>query len=130
MTSLPPIASDKSRSLGCIRCKFVVQLDVWAVHRSAEFCEYMEEHFPWIILEYVPGGCTGLWQACDTQMQRILKLSVKRSQLEDSVDKCLTQLKKGVAPEKTVVDNTIGALQDNALVGWCRCTRTSTIPMV
>ncbi|KIJ38219.1 hypothetical protein M422DRAFT_146807, partial [Sphaerobolus stellatus SS14] len=36
------------------------QLDIWAIHRSLQFRNWMRRQYPWIILEYVPGGCTGL----------------------------------------------------------------------
>ncbi|THU80447.1 hypothetical protein K435DRAFT_558920, partial [Dendrothele bispora CBS 962.96] len=34
------------------------QIDVWSVHRSAVFREWMKENHLTIILDYVPGGCT------------------------------------------------------------------------
>ncbi len=58
----------------------LLQIDAWSVHRSAEFREWLAKMYPWIILEYIPGGCTGIWQGCDIGIQRNLKLSVKRSQ--------------------------------------------------
>ncbi|KAJ3738122.1 hypothetical protein EV360DRAFT_25954, partial [Lentinula raphanica] len=33
-------------------------IDVWAVHRSKAFREWMEENHPKILLDYIPGGCT------------------------------------------------------------------------
>jgi len=38
------------------------QIDVWSVHSRL-----------------VPGGCTGVWQACDVGIQRIFKHSLKCS---------------------------------------------------
>ena len=45
--------------------KSLWQIDVWSVHRSEEFRNWMETNFTNIILNYVPGGCTGLHQPCD-----------------------------------------------------------------
>jgi hypothetical protein len=45
--------------------KSLLQLDVWSVHRSKEFRDWMRTHHPTIILDYVPGGCTGVHQPCD-----------------------------------------------------------------
>lgn len=53
------------------------QLDVWPVHVSLEFHTWMHENYPWIILDYIPGGCTGLWQPCDVSIQHPLKHAVK-----------------------------------------------------
>ncbi|KZV86030.1 hypothetical protein EXIGLDRAFT_587471, partial [Exidia glandulosa HHB12029] len=36
----------------------ILQLDCWSVHRSDEFRAWMEATYPWIMLDYVPGGCT------------------------------------------------------------------------
>ncbi|KIP01247.1 hypothetical protein PHLGIDRAFT_40436, partial [Phlebiopsis gigantea 11061_1 CR5-6] len=40
------------------RCLWLV--DVWSVHRSEAFRNWMKASYPWIIINYVPGGCTGL----------------------------------------------------------------------
>ncbi|KAF8322788.1 uncharacterized protein EI90DRAFT_2936860 [Cantharellus anzutake] len=56
------------------------QLDIWSVHASLEFWSWIFDNYPWIILDYVPGGCTGLWQPCDVGVQCLLKLMVKQSQ--------------------------------------------------
>ena len=44
------------------------QIDVWSVHTSQEFRSWMWDMYPWIILDYVPGGCTGLFQPCNVGM--------------------------------------------------------------
>ncbi|KAF9555305.1 hypothetical protein CPC08DRAFT_617115, partial [Agrocybe pediades] len=38
--------------------KALWQIDVWSVHRSVEFRDWMRNNYPNIILDYVPGGCT------------------------------------------------------------------------
>lgn len=35
-------------------------IDVWSVHCSLEFWLWMLDKYPWIYLNYVPAGCTGL----------------------------------------------------------------------
>lgn len=56
--------------LGLPQCQCCVwQLDVWSVHISVSFREWMATEYPWIILDYVPPGCTGLFQPCDVGMQ-------------------------------------------------------------
>jgi hypothetical protein len=49
--------------------KSLWQIDVWSVHRSKEFRRWLRANHPTIILDYVPGGCTGVWQACDVGIQ-------------------------------------------------------------
>ncbi|PPR06358.1 hypothetical protein CVT26_004631 [Gymnopilus dilepis] len=57
--------------------KSVLQLDVWSVHCSEEFRSWMKTHHPTILLDYVPGGCTGVAHPCDVGIQRPLKLSIE-----------------------------------------------------
>jgi hypothetical protein len=93
------------------RC--IWQIDVWSVHRSAKFREWMRKTYPWIIVVYVPGGCTGRFQPCDVGIQRPFKLSTKKSYHEDVVREFLA--KKG---ESVVVLNTnLAAVRDRS-VRW------------
>ena len=75
----------------------------------------MKKYHPQIILDFVPGGCTGVHQPCDVGIQRPLKLSMKRSYHEDIVNKILTQLEK----DKTTltIDDRLGVLR-NRSVRW------------
>lgn len=77
--------------------KSLLQLDVWSVHRSKEFRGWMRVHHPTIILDYVPGGCTGVQQPCDVGIQRPLKLSVKKSYHEDIVEDLMSKENKGTS---------------------------------
>jgi hypothetical protein len=80
--------------------KSLVQLDVWSVHRSKEFREWMRINHPTIILDYVPGGCTGVHQPCDVGIQRPLKLSIKKTYHEDIVEDLLSKANKGTSAPK------------------------------
>jgi hypothetical protein len=77
--------------------KCIWQIDVWAVHRSEDFRGWMKTHHSDIILHFVPGGCTGVFQACDVGIQRIFKHSLKRSYHADVVSDILEQVKAKVA---------------------------------
>ncbi|KAI0260370.1 hypothetical protein BC834DRAFT_846191 [Gloeopeniophorella convolvens] len=55
----PYLAMQKSRLGLPDDQKSLLQLDVWSVHRSYEFRNWMKTHHPNILLEYVSGGCTG-----------------------------------------------------------------------
>lgn len=67
-------------------------IDVWSVHRSKEFCDWMAKNHPNIQVDFVPGGCTSVAQPCDVGIQRPFKLSVKRSYHEDIVSELLEQI--------------------------------------
>ncbi|KAG2344250.1 hypothetical protein BDR05DRAFT_882745 [Suillus weaverae] len=52
----------------------------------------MKNNHPTIILNYVPGGCTGLFQPCDVRIQHLFKHSLKHSYHSDVVQELLEQL--------------------------------------
>lgn len=90
---LVPYFSKQKVTLGLPESqKSMWQIDVWSVHRSLEFRTWMKTKHQNIILDFVPGGCTGLWQACDVGIQRIFKHSLKRSYHEDIVADILRQI--------------------------------------
>lgn len=95
--------------------KSIWLIDVWSVHRSEEFRNWMKNTHPTIIVLFVPGGCTGVFQPCDVGMQRIFKLSCKKSYHADVVDSILAQLDSGATTIH--VDKTIAVLRDRS-VGW------------
>jgi DDE superfamily endonuclease len=74
--------------------KALWQIDVWSVHRSKEFRGWMSQNHDNIILDYVPGGCTGLHQPCDVGIQRPFKHSVKQSYHESIVQEMLARIEK------------------------------------
>ena len=74
--------------------KALWQIDVWSVHRLQEFRDWMKKQHPAIVLDYVPGGCTGVHQPCDVGIQRPLKLSIRRSYHEDIVEEFREKLEK------------------------------------
>lgn len=94
--------------------KCIWQIDVWSVHRSLEFRQWMAKNHPTIILDYVPGGCTGVAQPADVGFQRAFKLSIKRSYHEDLVTEILDQRKKG---EEISFDTRLPVLR-NRSVRW------------
>jgi hypothetical protein len=95
--------------------KALWQIDVWSVHRSEEFRSWMLANYTNIILDFVPGGCTGLHQPCDVGIQRPFKHSVKRSYHESVVEEMLKRMNEDL-PFLTV-DKRIKVLRDRS-VKW------------
>ncbi len=91
------------------------QIDVWSVHRSKEFRRWMHTNHPNIIVDFVPGGCTGVHQPCDVGIQQPLKLSMRKSYHEDIVDELLTELNNGNSTPN--LKETLGVLRDRS-VRW------------
>jgi hypothetical protein len=91
------------------------QIDVWSVHRSQEFRDWMHENHPFISIDFVPGGCTGVAQPCDVGIQRLFKLITNKAFLEDVVSIALTQL--DAKAETIKIDQHLPTLRD-ASVRW------------
>lgn len=54
----------------------ILVLDVWAVHKSAEFRQYLKEQHPRIHLVYVPANCTSKLQVADVALQKPFKSAI------------------------------------------------------
>jgi hypothetical protein len=92
-------------------------IDCWSVHKSKEFRDWMKKTHPTIIISYIPGGCTGVWQPLDVGIQRVLKQSMKRSAHKDIVDETMTHLDSSIPASAFKLDTTLGTLRDRS-VGW------------
>lgn len=97
------------------RC--IWQIDVWSVHRSEEFHDWMSTTYPWILLHYIPGGCTGLFQACDVGLQRVAKAAVRQKALADVINETTKALQDGADVATFVNDKSIKTLR-NRSVSW------------
>jgi hypothetical protein len=93
----------------------VWKIDCWSVHKSGEFLDWMKKNHDTIIIIFVPGGCTGIWQPLDVGIQRVMKLSMKRSAHRDIVNEVMAQMASGATNIK--VDTSLGTLRDR-VVGW------------
>ena len=91
------------------------QIDCWSVHRSAEFRHWMYKTYPWIRIHYIPANCTGLFQACDVGIQRVLKLAIKRSTLQDIINDTMEQLGHGVEPSKVTFEKRLPIVRDRSI---------------
>lgn len=113
---IAPYFEAEKRSLGLPQSqKSIWQIDVWSVHRSEKFMSWMRKNHPLIILQFVPGGCTGILQPCDVGIQRDFKHALKRSYHEDIVKMMTHQIESGA--EDLVFDKRRGQLRDMS-VKW------------
>lgn len=113
---LAPYFEEEKTKLGLPESqKALLQIDVWAVHRSQEFRTWMAENHPNIILDYVPGGCTGVHQPCDTGIQRPFKHSIKRSYHEAVVEEMVKQIEEEA--DVIAIDKRLASLRDCS-VAW------------
>jgi hypothetical protein len=95
-------------------------MDLWRVHRSKELQDCLKANYPDIIVDFVPGGCTGKFQPCDVAINRPLKHSVRRSFHQDVVDEVRRQMReaeKNKEPLTVTFDRTKKNMR-NQSVGW------------
>ncbi|KAF8193422.1 hypothetical protein BJ912DRAFT_241100 [Pholiota molesta] len=95
--------------------KALWQIDVWSVHRSKEFRDWMSANYSNIIIDFVPGGCTGRHQPCDVGIQRPFKHSMKRSYHEAVVNEMLESISTNEAAG--ILDKRLKTVRDRS-VTW------------
>lgn len=59
--------------------KCIIIIDCWAVHKGADFLEHVRDLYPYIIVLFVPAGCTGIAQVMDLCVNRTVKSSMRAS---------------------------------------------------
>ena len=91
------------------------QIDCWSVHRSEEFRTWMYDTYPWIRIHYVPANCTGLFQPCDVGIQRVLKLAIRRSALQDVINDTTEQLGRGIEPSMVSFEKRLPVVRDRSI---------------
>lgn len=92
-------------------------IDCWSVHRSQEFRDWMRGNYPWILVRYVPGGCTGIFQPCDVGIQRILKHAMKKTALSHIVKETVAHLNNNEDPGTIILTKAVRVLR-NRSVEW------------
>jgi len=70
-----------------------------------------------IIVLFVPGGCTGIWQPLDVGIQHALKHSLRHSAHRDLVAEVLAHLDESESDGWITIDTTVVNLHDRS-VGW------------
>ena len=79
-------------------------IDCWSVHKSNKFLSWMKDAHPNIIILFVLGNCTGVWQPLDICIQCVLKQSMKRSAHKDIIEETMA-LSGECVPEDSRITN-------------------------
>lgn len=114
---IAPYFESQKETLGLATTQCALwKIDCWSVHKSKEFLLWMKATHPNIIVCFVPGNCTSLWQPLDVGIQRVMKLSIKRASHCDIVAEMTAQLDDD--PDSTAtLDMSLQTLRDRS-VGW------------
>jgi hypothetical protein len=75
----------------------VLVLDVWAVHISSEFRQFIAEQHPYIHLLYIPPNCTSKLQVADYALNYPFKHGVKRRFDAWAAEKVAAQINSAAA---------------------------------
>jgi len=70
----------------------------------------MQDNYPWILIWYVPGGCTGVFQPCNIGIQHILKHAMWKTALSHIVKETVMHLNKNKDPGTIVLEKGINKL--------------------
>ena len=115
---IPPYFDQKKKELGLPSSQCSIwMIDCWSVHKSEEFRGWMKISHPTIIISFVPGNCTGVWQPLNVGTQRVLKQSMKRLAHKDIVIETMTHLDSGAPSSTFKLDTSLGTLRDRS-VAW------------
>lgn len=90
--------------------KSILYLDVWSVHRSESFCDWMRIKHLMILLVYVLANCTGLFQPCNTGAQRPFKHAIRWAQVADAIEETSNQISQGRQPEDVKLSTSLPVL--------------------
>jgi hypothetical protein len=95
----------------------LLQLDCWAVHKSAEFRSWLEKEHPRIHLVFVPANCTSKLQLADVALQRPFKSSIRQSFNSWAAAAVAEQIQRG---EITGIAAQLGmAVLKPLVLQWC-----------
>ena len=78
-------------------------------------------------LDFVPAGCTPVWQVCDIGIQRVFKHSLKCSYHKDVVAAISKQMDDNV---DIVIDKRLGVLQDQSVIWLWKAHQTLNKPEI
>ncbi|KAJ7222719.1 hypothetical protein C8J57DRAFT_1253667 [Mycena rebaudengoi] len=95
----------------------VVYIDIYPVHIGEEFRTHIFSSYPYLILIFVPGGCTGLLQPADVGLQRVAKHLLKQDSLDYLVDIFRAQSVDGIAPKDVKFPTSLPVLRNATVRG-------------
>jgi hypothetical protein len=97
--------------------KLVLYLDIYPVHAGVEFWTFVFDEHPHIILIFVPGNCTGIFQPADVGLQRIIKHRLKQELFTYLFEQQRKQIRDGIDPDKVKIATGLPELRDASVKG-------------
>jgi len=97
--------------------KSIIYFDCWQVHRSADMLSWLKDTYTWLIVIFVPAGCTGIFQPCDVGLQRVYKQHIRLAASNYFISMVRSQIEEGVCPEEVKLSTALPPLRD-ATAAW------------
>ncbi|KAG6859401.1 hypothetical protein C0995_008932 [Termitomyces sp. Mi166 len=97
--------------------KAIVFLDVYPIHKSDVFRAHVFKEYSNVILIFVLGNCTGIFQPADVGLQQIVKHMLKQQTVEYMLSFHKEQLKHGITPKSVKITNFIRPLHNATVAG-------------
>ncbi|KAF8547191.1 hypothetical protein OG21DRAFT_1527322 [Imleria badia] len=95
----------------------ILYLNCYPVHTSEQFCSYVFNEFPHVILSFVPAGCTRIFQPADVGLNCVIKHRLKQHQTEYLVDSHQQQTNSGLTTEQVKFTTSLPVLRDGSVAG-------------
>ncbi|THU94743.1 hypothetical protein K435DRAFT_667767 [Dendrothele bispora CBS 962.96] len=93
----------------------ILKIDCWSVHKSKEYLNWMKETHTTVIVIFVLGNCTSLFQPLNVGVQQVLKQLFKQSSHTDIVKEVSKRL--GAGTSMVTLDLPLPT-QHERLLGW------------
>jgi len=97
--------------------KCIIYFDSCRVHRSADMLSYLKDTYTWLIVIFVPAGCTGIFQPCDLGLQRVYKHHICLVASNYFISMVRSQIEEGICPEEVKLSTALPPLR-NATAAW------------
>jgi len=97
--------------------KAILFIDIYPVHAGQDFTGYIFNDHPNIILIFVPGNCTGIFQPADVGLQRVIKHFLKQQLFAYLAETHRGQISSGISPEDVKITTSFPKLRDASVAG-------------
>ncbi len=97
--------------------KSVLFIDIYPVHKSEAFTSHIYTEYLHIIIIFVPGNCTGIFQPADAGLQCIVKHCQKQCLFCWLVEEQRKQVAGGIDPNKVRITTSYPELWDASIHG-------------
>ncbi|KIK73987.1 hypothetical protein PAXRUDRAFT_78838, partial [Paxillus rubicundulus Ve08.2h10] len=90
------------------------------VHTGEAFHSYVFKEYPYVILCFVPTGCTGIFQPTDVGLNHVIKHQIKQHQTEYLVATHQEQINSSLITEQVKFTTSLPVLRDASVDGIVR----------